>query len=74
MTDGAAEVETPRAAVKTLATVSRRVGDFTWRGLLAGAAFSAFAAAVSRGSSDALPLWVVPLYGGSEPGRGRFWG
>ena len=74
VTDGAAEVETPRAAVRTLATVSRRVGDFTWRGLLAGAAFSAFAAAVSRGSSDALPFWVVPLYGGLGAGAGAVLG
>ena len=74
VTDGAAEVETPRAEVRTLATVSRRVGDFTWRGLLAGAAFGAFAVAASRGSSDSLPGLVVPAYAGLGAAAGAFLG
>ena len=74
VTDGAAEVETPRTEVRTLATVSRRVGDFTWRGLLAGAAFGAFAVAASRGSSDSLPGLVVPAYAGLGAAAGAFLG
>ena len=74
VTDGATEIETPRAEVKTLATISRRVGDFTLRGLLAGVAFGAFGAAVSRGSSDALPVWVVPWYGGLGAAAGAVLG
>ena len=75
VTDGAGAIETPRAEVRTLATVTRRVGDFTWRGLLAGAAFGALAVAASRGSSDPLPiLWIVPWAGGLGAGGGALLG
>ena len=72
--DGAAEIETPRAEVRTLATIGRRTGDFTLRGLLAGAAFGGLVAAASRGSSDALSILVVPWFGGVGAGAGAVLG
>ena len=74
VTDGAAELETPRAEVRTLATIGRRAGDFTLRGLLAGAAFGGLVAAASRGSSDALSILVVPWFGGLGAGAGAVLG
>ena len=74
VTDGAAELETPRADVRTLATIGRRAGDFTLRGLLAGAAFGGLVAAASRGSSDALSILVVPWFGGLGAGAGAVLG
>lgn len=74
VTDGAAEIETTRAEVRTLATVGRRAGDFTLRGLLAGAAFGALATAASRESSDALSILVVPWFGGIGAGAGAVLG
>ena len=74
VTDGGAEIETPRAEVRTLATIGRRAGDFTLRGLLAGAAFGGLVAAASRGSSDALSILVVPWFGGIGAGAGAVLG
>lgn len=62
--DGAAAIGTPREEVETVAMRTRRVKDFTWRGLLVGAAFGAFAVGASLGSSDELPALVVPFFGG----------
>lgn len=62
--DGAAAIGTPRAEVETVAMRTRRVKDFTWRGLLTGAAFGAFAVGASLGSSDELSALVVPFFGG----------
>lgn len=72
---GATDIETPRAEVRTLAMRTRRVGDFTWRGLLAGAAVGALAVGASLGSSDELPvLLFVPWAGGLGAASGAVLG
>lgn len=66
---------TPRGAVRTVSLTTRRVVDFTWRGLAAGAAFGAAMTALAAGSSDALPLLPVVLwYGGLGAGGGALLG
>ena len=73
--EGRGAAGTPRGAVRTVSLTTRRVVDFTWRGLAAGAAFGAAMTALAAGSSDALPVLPVVLwYGGLGAGGGALLG